>query len=202
MSRDGLNDSARRIASMAALRATDLDHDGAFPDADIADLHAAGLLLAPFPPALGGLALGSDPDDPTRLLEILVEIGSGSLSLGRLYEGHVNAVKLVAHYGSTANLEHSIVKKRKRKVAPAGSGWPRTGEPLRLEGRVLAGRKILASGSGRIQRPLIAARSDIGSIMVIPRIEGAGRARIDQWTVHGMRATATGYGRLHGDRDR
>ena len=190
MSRDRLNDAARRIASMAALRAPDLDHDGAFPGADLADLHAAGLLLAPFPPAMGGSTLGSDPDDTTCLLEILIEIGRGSLSLGRLYEGHVNAVKLVAHYGCTANLELLHIEAREGR--PSGVWMAEDGEPLRLEGRVLAGRKILASGSGRIQRPLIAARSDIGSIMLIPRIEEAGRAWIGQWTVHGMRATATG----------
>ena len=191
---DGLVEAARRIGATAALRAVDLDCDGAFPKADIRDLHDAGLLLAPFPLAMGGSSLGSDPCNPTCLAEILVEIGRGSLSLGRLYEGHVNAVKLVMHYGNTANI--ALLRAEACQGRPSGVWMAEDGEPLILKvsanRMTLSGRKVLASGSGWIQRPLVAARSEAESVMVIPRIEGCDRVRTDRWTVHGMRATATG----------
>ena len=194
-----MTDSDERSAALcvgasAALRAAELDRDGAFPEADIAQLHRSGLLLAPFPTAMGGSALGSDAADPTRLMDILVAVGRGSLSLGRLYEGHINAVKLVMHYGNAANV--ALLLDEARQGGISGVWMAEDGAPLRLEvspdGTVLQGRKILASGSGSIRRPLVAARSDAGSIMVIPRIEESDRACTDQWTVHGMRATATG----------
>ena len=182
------------VGASAALRAAELDRDSAFPEADIAQLHRSGLLLAPFPTAMGGSALGSDAADPTRLMDILVAVGRGSLSLGRLYEGHVNAVKLVMHYGNAANV--ALLLDEARQGGISGVWMAEDGAPLRLEvspdGTVLQGRKILASGSGSIRRPLLAARSDAGSIMVIPRIEESDRVCTDQWTVHGMRATATG----------
>jgi hypothetical protein len=44
----------------------------------------------------GGLGLGTEPGDTVSLLALLAEIGRGNLSLGRLSEGHVNALLLVA----------------------------------------------------------------------------------------------------------
>ena len=69
------------------------------------------------------------------------------------------------------------------------------GLPLRLERRegrnVLRGRKILCSGAGQFRRPLVAADTEQGSLLLIPRLDG-GRADAAGWTAHGMRATATG----------
>ena len=189
-----LLEDARRIGASAAVRAEQLDVDGAFPDADVRDLHHAALLLAPFPVGIGGCALGSPACDPLVLLDVLVAIGRGSLSLGRLYEGHVNAVKLVTNYGTPANLEH--LRAEALAGRPSGVWMAEAGEPLVLEetaaGLVLRGRKVLASGSGRIQRPLVAARTEAGSVMVLPRVQDFGRTDTVDWTVHGMRATATG----------
>ncbi len=61
----------------------------------MASLHAAGLMMAPFPADLGGAGLVS-ADAVDRLRDVLRLIGGGDLSVGRLYEGHVNAVALVA----------------------------------------------------------------------------------------------------------
>ncbi len=166
------------------------DVDGAFPAAGVRALHSARLLLAPFPATLGGddLAVGS----PARLMSVLIAIGSGDLALGRLYEGHVNAVGLAIRYGSPANL------RRLRDEAVAGriGGVWMAGEPLRLlrdAGRlVLSGRKILCSGCGHVERPLVAAEHDGASVMLLPSVPDAERADVSGWTVRGMRGSATG----------
>ena len=192
--------SAKIVAVAAAARAEALDEDGAFPIEDIAALREAALLLAPFPLPMGGSALGSDPSSPQRLMEVLVAIGGGSLSLGRLYEGHVNAVKLVLRYGDASNLD--LLWREAVEGRPTGVWMAEAGPPLRLVpdrstgsepfvGR-LEGRKVLASGAGYIRRPLIAARTEAGSVMVIPRIDDIARADSRGWTTLGMRATATG----------
>ncbi len=184
---------ARRVGAAAAERASTYDDDGCFPDADIGHLHAAGLLLAPFPEAMGGIGLGSATSDPTELLDVLVAVGRGSLTLGRLFEGHVNAVKLVTRYGDAANL--ALLHEEAAAGFPTGVWMAEDGTPLRLEkgpacGR-LQGRKVLASGCGRFRRPLVAATTGEGSQMVIPFVEH-GRADSSGWTTLGMRATATG----------
>ena len=111
---------------------------------------------------------------------------------GRLYEGHVNALALVARYGTAANLQ--LLADEVAAGRPSGV-WM-AGEPLRIvrdqAGRmVLHGRKILCSGAGHFRRPLVAAEHEGGSVMVIPHVADA-RADASGWTAQGMRATATG----------
>ena len=181
---------ARSLAANAAASASNRDCDGGFPDDEIAALHGGGLLSAPFPVCLGGHGLGDDEPDECR--RVLVAIGRGSLVLGRLYEGHVNAVGLVARYGSDANLR--LLQLEAEAGRPSGV-WM-AGEPLRLErsggGYSLRGKKILCSGAGHFRRPLVAADFEGGSVMVIPHVAEPGRVDNAGWTAHGMRATATG----------
>ena len=65
---------------------------------------AAGLLAAPLPPDCGGNGLGTSPGTTLPLLDVLRRVGYGNLSLGRLYEGHVNALQLVHAYGTAEQL--------------------------------------------------------------------------------------------------
>ena len=179
------------VAALAARHAADNDDDASFPTADIEELHRCGLLMAPFPAAFGGEDLGIGAPDTLRC--VLTAIGRGSLPLGRLYEGHVNAVALTAHYGTPANLQ--LLMQDAQAGRPSGV-WM-AGEPLRLErggnGRlVLRGRKVLCSGAGHFRRPLVAAEHDGGSQMVIPFVDPPDRAEAASWTAQGMRATATG----------
>ncbi len=57
---------------------------------------------------------------------------------------------------------------------------------------MLNGAKILASGAGRVARPLITARRGDELMMVVPRLETGTRADLSGWTAQGMRASATG----------
>ena len=178
------------MAAAAQRRASTLDHDGAFPCEDIDDLGHKCLLRAPLPLTRGGNALGMH--DPECLSDVLSALGTGSLALGRLYEGHVNALALLARYGTDANIDLMA----EEVAAGRPSGVWMAGEPLRLvqDGAglfVLRGRKILCSGAGHFQRPLVAAEYADGSVMVIPRVYDD-RADATGWTAHGMRATATG----------
>lgn len=188
-----LHDTAIQVAEAAADRAGSLDHDGAFPASDIGALERSGLLLAPFPPGMGGHDLGSGP--PLELLAVLSALGRGSLSLGRLFEGHVNAVKLVRRYGGAESLK--LLHGEALAGFITGVWMAERDVPLRLEragsGLRLSGCKVLASGAGHVRRPLVAALdADGASRMVIPRIDKAWRADTSTWTPLGMLATATG----------
>ncbi len=90
--------AAREACKLASGRASAEDRDDGFPTEDISDLRRLGLLAAPVPTAEGGAGLGEEPG-AGRLMEVLRLLGYGSLALGRLYEGHINALQLIARYG-------------------------------------------------------------------------------------------------------
>ena len=95
-----LQQFAREVGEYAFARAGACDEDGAYPAADVAALRELGLITAVFPPEFGGAALSG-----SSLSEVLQSIGSGSLPLGRLFEGHVNAIELVLRYGDRDQLD-------------------------------------------------------------------------------------------------
>ena len=92
-------DRVRAALRDACRRAPSLDDDTSFPTEDIRALACADALRAPLPASYGGIGLGTEHDGAGPLMSLLREIGHASLPLGRLYEGHVNALALVARYG-------------------------------------------------------------------------------------------------------
>ena len=202
--------AARTLAAQASRHAPDQDRDGGFPVEDVAELARSHLLAAPVPEADGGAGLGGEPG-AHRLADVLRWIGYGSLALGRVYEGHVNAVQLVARYGDGAD--------RARLLADALRGhlfgvW-NTGPPqedlrfTREDGvAVLSGVKTFASGAGHVTRAVVTARrrgedASAPPQMIVVDLEPGERANLEAWRAHGMRASATGtldFTGLSGDR--
>jgi alkylation response protein AidB-like acyl-CoA dehydrogenase len=185
-----LRKAAHDVADQAFARAGLYDEDGAYPLADVAALAERGLLTATLPRELGGDGIG-----PLALSELLRQIGAGSLPLGRLFEGHVNALSLVVRYGDD---EQARLVAGEAHAGKLFGVWNTDGEQgLRLladpEGHWLQGRKILASGAGFIERPLVTATDETGRrLMVIPHLQPGQRSDLSSWTAQGMRASATG----------
>lgn len=188
--------AAREVSASAARRADAEDHDNGFPAEDVDDMAAAGLLAALVPSSVGGAGLGEEPSSG-KLFQVLRLVGYGSLALGRIYEGHVNALQLVARYGDAGQ--------RRRLFADAADGhlfgvW--NTEPGRgcltlsdtRGGLLLDGVKIYASGAGRVTRALVTARRDPGEppLMLMVPLDAGTRADLSAWKAHGMRASATG----------
>jgi alkylation response protein AidB-like acyl-CoA dehydrogenase len=184
-----LQRSAREVGEKAFARADEYDKDGVYPAADIAALHESGLLTAVLPMKCGGAGLTG-----LSLSEVLRSVGSGSLPLGRLFEGHVNALELVLRYGNHQQVELVAEEARAGKLFGVWNTDDANGvRLLHRHGRSwLEGRKILASGAGHIGRPLVTATDEEGRrLMVLPKVN-PGRADLSRWTAHGMRASATG----------
>ena len=185
-----LQRSAREVAERAFARASAYDEDGAYPAADVHALHELGLLTAVLPVKWGGAGLSG-----LSLSEILRSIGSGSLPLGRLFEGHVNALELVLRYGNQQPIELVAEEARAGKLFGVWNTDDLNGLRLMRRHRRswLEGRKILASGAGHVERPLVTATDEDGRrLMVLPNLSGPGRADLSRWTAQGMRASATG----------
>jgi alkylation response protein AidB-like acyl-CoA dehydrogenase len=153
-------------------------------------LREAGLFTATLPPEFGGAALGG-----LALCDVFRQIGSGSLPLGRLFEGHVNALDLVLRYGRREQV--ALVAREAHEGKMFGVWNTDDQKGLRLIGERgryrLEGRKVLASGAGHIGRPIVTASDGDGRRMIVmPRVRLGERADLSHWTAHGMRASATG----------
>lgn len=180
-----------------AAEAAELDYDGAFPSSSVAALCAAGLLAAPLAPELGGEGWGLEPAAAQATAMALRLIGRASLPLGRLYEGHVNALRLVQRHGSRAAVRLAAEEAKEGLLFGVWNTEAPGEAPLVLEeGRVLRGRKILCSGAGQVARALVTARDPAELAapprMVLAPLAPGERADVSPWTAQGMRASATG----------
>lgn len=184
---------ARHLVPRLQTLAADDDRTGAFPAASFDLLRRAGLLTAPLPPDQGSEGLGSAPNMLGRLLRTLAQIGRGSLPVGRLYEGHVNALLLIDTHGSEAQRQACA------RDAAAGRlfGVWNTGE-VRLErtasGVRMRGAQVFCSGAGDVDRPLVnGPLEDEGWQMALVPMERVGARVVDgSWRAQGMRASRSG----------
>lgn len=188
---------AARTADRCAELAPASDQVGAFPHAEFRVLAEAGLLAAPLTPRLGGLGLGSVPGSTGRLLQVLKQIGRGSLPVGRLYEGHVNGLLLVQLYGSSAQQAAYAADARDGQCifgvwntdGPGGVRIvPVSGGRFRLEGA-----KIFCSGAGDVFRPFVNGTMPDGSwqMCVVPMERFELPIDPSWWGAEGMRASAS-----------
>ena len=184
--------AAAALADHLFAGAAERDAAAAFPQDAMALLHGAGLMMAPFPTRFGGAGL-AEPAAAGALFRVLRLVGGADLSVGRLYEGHVNAVALVARHGTPGQI--ATLAEDVRAGAMSGV-WNATGaDPavLHFDGGDwrLRGAKTLASGAGSVERPLVPVARGDATVMVLPRLT-SGRADLSRWTAQGMRSTATG----------
>jgi alkylation response protein AidB-like acyl-CoA dehydrogenase/SAM-dependent methyltransferase len=139
-----------------------------------------GLMMAPFPQALGGLGLGTEPGSNLALLRLLAIAGGADLAIGRIVEGHVNGILLVHRYGTPEQLERLAEDTRAGML----SGVWNTGghDPLRLHQTAAGtctyeGIKTFATGAAFIQRPIVTAElldsqgKARGWQMTLPRLD-------------------------------
>ena len=186
--------AARAVSLSAAQRAQAEDRDDGFPADDVADLARLGLLTAPIPSGLGGAGLGEEPG-ARNLVDVLRLVGAGSLALGRLYEGHVNALQLIVRYGDLRQHARLFADVRAGHLFGVWNTEPPVGGLVLAEDGGflrLTGVKTFASGAGFVTRALVTGRTPGGTLMlVVPLAPGAG-ADLSPWQAQGMRASATG----------
>ena len=188
---------ATEIADFCANNAVAIDLNGAFPIAEFERIAKADLLAAPLPIQFGGVGLGVNADVTYELLMLLKQIGRGNLAVGRIYEGHINALQLIQTFGTSAQIEaYSRDARDRHKIFGVWNAEAEDGVKVhRLEnGRYrLEGSKTFCSGSGFVERPFVNGALLDGScqMCIVPMEEVATVSDPAWWQPSGMRATAS-----------
>lgn len=135
--------------------------------------------------------LAHHPRDPERLMRALAAIGRANLSAGRIFEGHVNAVKLLHLLGGPLD---------EVRAGLLFGIWGADGpDPARIEGGYLRGAKLFASGADVLDRMIVTVRAgDRPQLLLLRRDQLDGRLFPNEWQVSGMKATASGRCDLDG----
>jgi hypothetical protein len=114
----------------------------------------------------------------------LVAIAEVNLSAARLAEGHVNAIRLIRHFGGAPG--------------PGLHGvWGADGDrPCHLEGGRIRGGKRFASGLGIVEKAVVTVKSNGKTLLAVVDVTDPDRHAPAAWDMLGMRATASGEIRL------
>ena len=171
--------SYNALTELAAIDAPERDRDGEFPAKAFAGLQRLGLIGKP----------PLQTEEIASLLRVLAAIGRGNLSVGRIYEGHVNALLLLQRFGTSA--QRAVYSDAATKGALFGV-WNTDAHdnPVRLEDGVLKGAKSYASGADGLSQAIITTPRPEGRQMLIVPVK---ELFIDRnwWKPHGMRASGS-----------
>lgn len=187
---------ANEISKFALHNATKIDYSNAFPAEEFKQIAEAGLLVVPLDRALGGLGMGIDANTTYELLKLLKIIGRGNLAIGRIYEGHVNALQLIQTFGTPEQIDRYAEDAHNQKIFGVWNAEDADKLkiiPLDNGNYRLEGCKTFASGSGYVDRPFVNGALPDGrwQMCIVPMDEVATIADPSWWQPSGMRATAS-----------
>ncbi len=188
---------AVEIADYCAANAAAIDNNGAFPESEFKRIAKAGLLAAPLQPELGGWGAGIDANVTYESLMLLKQMGRGNLAVGRVYEGHVNALQLIQTFGTREQIASYACDARDRhKIFGVWNAQASDGVkiiPLDNGKYRLEGSKTFCSGSGYVERPFVNGTLPDGSwqMFIVPMDQVTTLSDPNWWQPSGMRATAS-----------
>jgi hypothetical protein len=139
------------------------------------------------------VAIGNpaSPEAMLALLRRLYAIGRADLPLGRLVEGHVDALQIVARYGTAAQAALAGEAARAGRLFGVWNA-DRPAAPAVLDGEHLSGGKAFASGAGLVTDALISVDVAGGRQLLLVDLDHAPPTiDLDWWRVTGMQRSAT-----------
>ena len=147
------------------------------PRAELVRLQELGVMRAALARDDGGLGLGLEPGTQRPLLELLAVVGSADLALGRILEGHINALLLIHRFATAAQRASAAEDCRSGRLF----GVWNTGTPelMQLQPEadgtfLLQGGKTFATGAEFVDRPIVTAElPGSGWRMTLPRMESS-----------------------------
>jgi alkylation response protein AidB-like acyl-CoA dehydrogenase len=173
-------------------RAEELDREAAFPRDEIDILRRLGALEPP----LAAQASAGDGNEADQLAAMLSLIGQGNLSVGRIFEAHVNALHLIARHGSITQWHAAMAAIQDGGLFALWVTDP-PDDKLRMNrigNRItLTGGKQFCSGAGYATDVLVTAQDTDGGVrMLVLRLGIGETVRALPSPLQGMRAAVTG----------
>jgi alkylation response protein AidB-like acyl-CoA dehydrogenase len=194
ISLDELIFCAKKIGDEAFVEAAATDSVEKFPVETLRQITENSLLSAPLPKKFGGAGLGLETGANHALLQVLKHFGRGNPVVGRVYEGHFNALLLIKLFGSDEQIERFSNDAKNGRLfgvwnTEANDGvkiFPHENGKFRLEGA-----KTFATGTDFVTRPIVnGAMPDGGwQMTIVPLDETATKSDASWWNPMGMRAT-------------
>ena len=168
--------------------------EAVFPKLELTQLAQCGALAAPLPEEEGGEGWGIAQGTYRDLLLLLHDVGRANLVLGRIFEGHVNALQLIARYGTPEQIGRAAEDVREHNAVFGVWNTGPQGKPG-IEGIAdgiyrLSSGKTFASGAGSIDRAVVTGDLASGwQMIVLPLNEISYRIDYHSWQPFGMEAS-------------
>ena len=176
------------LAGSVARQLPQAAEDDAFPTEGVEGLRRLGLLHAPMPLALGGSGWATATGCSAPLAALLHALGARDAALGRVYEAHVNALRLACLFATPGQL--AWLARRTARGTLFGLWVAPAADPARLIGATLAGEKGCCSAAGHAQGALVTAADEAGQErMLLLDLADANHAVLPD--LAGLRASAT-----------
>jgi len=186
---------AKQLAADSMAEAAATDSTDKFPVETFRKIAIGKLLSAPLPREFGGIGLGLENGTTLEMLQLLKHFGRGNLVVGRVYEGHYNALLLLKLFGTKEQFQKyakEIVEENKIfgvwnteagdgvKIEPLGAGKYR-----------LQGAKTFATGVDYVTRPFVNGALPDGSwqMCVVPLEKVETKIDASWWQPMGMKST-------------
>lgn len=192
--KSALND-AKNIAQDSFADAEANDAEDLFPLKTISKIRDKNLFAAILPKKFGGLGIGLENGTTLEMLRLHKHFGYGNLVVGRVFEGHYNALLLIKLFGTDEQIKtyaDDVVKRNKifgvwNTEANDGVKF----EPIGGDKFKMSGAKIFATGVDFVERPVVnGVLPDGGWQMCVVEMEKI-KTKIDPswWKPLGMKSS-------------
>ena len=146
----------------------------------------------------GGLLSADLVKDPGLSARTLMRVGAVNLSVGRLLEGHVNALRLIDLYGS--GRLRTAARALVANCAVFGVWGADSSDAVTIDATQgqLSGSKVFCSGLGTVTHAVVTVNSGPDVQLVLLDVTDPERATVTDWDMLGMKATNSGGYRFSG----
>lgn len=187
--------AAKTIAAGSFADAEKSDAVDKFPFDTIEKLRSQKLFSAILPKRFGGAGIGLESGTQTAMLRLHKYLGYGNLVVGRVFEGHYNALHLIKHFGTEKQLQkYAADAAENSKIFGVWNTQGANGVKFEPNGDgkfKIRGEKIFATGVDFIHRPIITGVMPDGGwrMCVVPFDEVEATVDDSWWQPLGMKSS-------------
>ncbi len=166
-----------------------------FPLETITKIKKHKLFAAPLPERFGGAGIGLEHNTQIQLLRLHKYLGYGNLVIGRVFEGHYNALLLIKLFGTETQFEkYASDVVNGSKIFGVWNTQANNGIEFKSieNGKFqIKGEKTFATGIDFVERPIITGAMPDGGwrMCIVPLEKVAAKVDDSRWNPLGMKSS-------------